>query len=86
MCLDIKNFYLSAPLDWYKYMKMPIALFPEWIVKQYNLTQHVLHRFIYLEMQRAVWGLPQAGILANKLLHKRLLSHGYYKWANMPGL
>jgi hypothetical protein len=33
MCLDIKNFYLSAPLDWFEYMKMPIALFPGWIVK-----------------------------------------------------
>jgi hypothetical protein len=29
MCLDIKNFYLTAPLDRYKYMKMPIALFPQ---------------------------------------------------------
>jgi hypothetical protein len=37
-------------------------------------------------MQRAVWGLPQAGILANKLLRKCLLHHGYYKCANTPGL
>jgi hypothetical protein len=43
-------------------------LFPEWIVKQYNLTQHALHGFVHLEMRRAVWGLPQAGILANKRL------------------
>jgi hypothetical protein len=86
MCLDIKKFYLSTHLDWYEYMKMPIALFPEWIVKQYNLTQHVLHGFIYLDMQRAVWGLPQAGILAYKLLCKHLLPHGYYKCANTPGL
>jgi hypothetical protein len=28
MCLDIKNFYLSAPLNRYKYMKMPLNLFP----------------------------------------------------------
>jgi hypothetical protein len=86
MCLDIKNFYLFAPLDKFEYMKMPLALFPSWIVKQYNLTEHVLNGFIYLEMRRAVWGLPQAGILANKLLRKRLLPHGYYKCANMPGL
>ncbi len=26
MCLDINNFYLTAPLDWYKYMKMPLSL------------------------------------------------------------
>ncbi len=70
MCLDIKNFYLMAPLDRFEYMKMPIALFPEWIVKHYNLTKHVLNGFIYLKMRRAVWGLSQAGILANNLLPK----------------
>ena len=69
-------FYLSAPLDHFKYMKMPIALFPQWTIDQYNLTKHALHGFVYLEMRQAVWGLPQAGILANKLLRKRLLPHG----------
>jgi hypothetical protein len=70
MCLDIKNFYLTAPLDCFEYMKMPIMLFPNWIVKQYNLLEHVKNGYIYLEMRQAVWGLPQAGILANKLLQK----------------
>ena len=32
MCLDIGNFYLSATLDRYKYMKMPINLFPQWTI------------------------------------------------------
>jgi hypothetical protein len=68
MCLDIKNFYLTAPLDRYKYMKMPIGLFPLWIIEQYNLMGHVLNGLVYLEMRWAVWGPPQAGILANKLL------------------
>jgi hypothetical protein len=68
MCLDIKNFYLMAPLDRFEYMKMPLVLFPDWIKKQYNLDKYAYHRFVYLEMRRAVWGLPQAGILVNKLL------------------
>jgi hypothetical protein len=34
MFLDIKNFNLTAPLDHFERMKMPIALFPEWIMKQ----------------------------------------------------
>jgi hypothetical protein len=67
-------------------MKMPIGLFPTWIIEQYDLMKHVLNGFIYLEMRRAVWGLPQAGILANKLLRKRLLPHGYYEYNNTPGL
>jgi hypothetical protein len=32
MCLYIGNFYLTATLDHYKYMKMPISLLPPWIV------------------------------------------------------
>jgi hypothetical protein len=28
MCLNIGNFYLTATLDRYKYMKMPISMFP----------------------------------------------------------
>ncbi len=66
MCLDIKNFYLMPPMDWFEYMKMPVALSPKWIMKQYNLMKHhVLNGFIYLKMRWAVWGLPQAGILAS---------------------
>jgi len=84
--LDIKNFYLSVPLDRYEYLKMPLTLFPEWIIEQYNLRLHALNGFVYLEMRRAVWGLSQAGILANKLLRRRLLPHGYYKGPNTPGL
>jgi hypothetical protein len=35
ICLDIGNFYLSATLNRYEYMKMPITLFPPRITKQY---------------------------------------------------
>ena len=37
-------------------------------------------------MRRAVWGLPQAGILANKLLRKRLAPNKYYKCRQTPGI
>ena len=30
MCLDVKNVYLTAALDYYEYMKIPVTLFPEW--------------------------------------------------------
>ncbi len=37
-------------------------------------------------MRQAVWGLPQAGILANKCLHRKLAPFGYYESTNTPGL
>jgi hypothetical protein len=51
MCLDIKNFYLTAPLDRYEYMKMPLSLFPSWTKEQYNLDKLAKKGFVYLEMR-----------------------------------
>ena len=85
MCLDINNLYLTAPLDRYEYMKMLLSLFPAWTKEQYNLDKLAKYGFVYLEMHRSVWGLPQAGILANKLLQKRLLPHGYCECKHTPG-
>jgi hypothetical protein len=67
-------------------MHIPFALSPPWIVKQYDLANKTHNGRIYLEMQRAVWGLPQAGILANKLLKKPLAPHGYYECKQTLGL
>jgi hypothetical protein len=39
MCLDISLFYLTAALEYYEYMKMPLTLFPTWIVEQYDLEK-----------------------------------------------
>ena len=66
MCLDIKNFYLSVPLDKFKYMKMPLVLFPEWNKIQYDLNKYALNGLVYLEMRHAVWGLPQASIFGKQ--------------------
>jgi hypothetical protein len=50
------------------------------------LDTHARESFVFLEIGRMVWGLPQVGILANKLLQKWLAPHGYYKCVNTPGL
>jgi len=86
LCLDIKNFYLGTPMDRFEYMKMPIGIFPQATIEQYNLNEHAKNGFVYLEIRKAIYGLPQAGILANKLLRQRLRPHGYYEVAHTPGL
>jgi hypothetical protein len=37
-------------------------------------------------MRQAVWGLPQAGIFANKRLRRKLAPFGYFESTNTPGL
>ncbi len=60
-------------------MKMPITLFPTDIIDHYRLTEKALNGYVYMEIRKGMYGLPQAGILANKLLKERLARHGYFK-------
>ncbi len=42
--------------------------------------------FVHLEMHKAVWGLPQAGILTNKCLRHKLTPFGYFEHISTSGL
>ena len=42
--------------------------------------------WIYFEIRRGCYGLPQSGILANKQLRVRLEKEGYYEASTTPGL
>jgi hypothetical protein len=39
-----------------------------------------------MEIRQGMYSLPQAGILATKLLQQRLGRHGYFEVQHMPGL
>ncbi len=65
---------------------MPIALIPADIIAHYNLNEKVLDGYVYMEIRKRMYGLPQAGILANKLLKKCLVCHGYFEQPHTPGL
>ena len=65
---------------------MPIALFPADIIEHYKLNEKVLDGYVYMEIRNGMYGLPQAGILANKLLKKRLARHRYFEQPHTPGL
>jgi hypothetical protein len=39
-----------------------------------------------MEIRKGMYGLPQAGIFANKLVKKRLATHGYFEQPHTPGL
>jgi hypothetical protein len=65
---------------------MPLSLFPDDIIVHYNLLDKVLNDFVYMEIHCGMYGLPQAGILANKLLKTCLACHGYFEVPHTPGL
>ena len=84
--IDIAHFYLCTPLDRYEYMQLPIGIIPDEIIDQYNLRELENDGKVYIEIQKGMYGLPQAGILANNLLIERLDAFGYYPVEFTPGL
>jgi hypothetical protein len=86
MCVDVTNFYLGTPMDSFEYMRIPIKIIPQEIIDQYNLIPLVSDGHVYIEVQKGMFGLPQAGILYNKLLARRLTIHGYHQTKFTPCL
>jgi hypothetical protein len=67
-------------------MKIPIALLLDDIIEHYQLREKVLNGYVYMEIRKRMYRLPQAGILANKLLKEPLACHGYFKQTHTLGL
>ncbi len=85
--IDVKDFYLNTPMDQLEYMRKKISNFPPHFVKAYNLFDLATNNgTIYVKIQMGMYGLPQAGILAQNLLKKRLNQHSYHQSKVTPSL
>ena len=78
--------FLATPMDRFEYMKMPMNIIPLAFKQQYALEDIAKNGFMYMQIEKGMYGLPQAGILANKLLRERLAPHSYYEMPHTPGL
>ncbi|KAL7524505.1 hypothetical protein ACHAXR_000602, partial [Thalassiosira sp. AJA248-18] len=86
MTADIKSFYLETPLDRFEYMKMNLDVIPQEFRDAYGLEAKAKGGHVFMEIRKGMYGLPQSGILANKLLKKRLAKKGYFEMPHTPGL
>ena len=84
--LDVANFYLGTPMERPEYMRLPIKIIPQEIIDKYDLEKKVEDGWVYVKILKGMYGLPQAGLLANNLLSKRLVAAGYYQCQFTPGL
>ena len=86
MCEDISNFYLINPVNRYEYMKLPLEIIPEEIIQQYNLRKLAHKGFVYMEIQKGMYGITQAGKIVNDELKLHLTKFGYKPEPITPGL
>ena len=67
-------------------MRMKLSTFPDDVIEHYKLKRKVDAKgFIYVKFVKGVYGLPHAGIIAQKLLEERLAKHGYTQSDMTPG-
>ena len=87
MTLDISNFYLNTPMIRFEYIRIKLEDIPEEVIVEYGLREIATpDGYVYVEVRKGMYGLPQAGLLAQELLEKRLGEHGYTQSKIIPGL
>jgi hypothetical protein len=86
--VDIKDFYLNTPMKRPEYMRLKITDIPDEVIDEYNLREMIVDDdgYVYSEITKGMYGLPQAGIIAQELLAERLAKHGYHQSKIIPGL
>jgi hypothetical protein len=73
-------------MDHYEYSRMKLELFPQEVVNEYGLRSKVdAYGNIFCKVQHGMYGLPQAGIIAQELLTRCLCKAGYRQSKITPG-
>eukprot|EP00804_Cyclotella_cryptica_P014428 CCRYP_004767-RA/>CCRYP_004767-RA protein AED:0.25 eAED:0.28 QI:0/0/0/1/1/1/3/0/487 len=85
MTIDIKDFYLNTPMAHPEYMRLKLADIPAAIIDLYHLRDIARDGFVFVRIQKGMYGLPQAGIIAQQLLEQRLQANGYHLSKINPG-
>ena len=71
-CFGISNFYLETPLDLPEYVWVKLFNIPQYFIEEYNPTKHIRDGWVYFEVRKSLYGLPQSEKIANDLLCMRL--------------
>ena len=68
-------------------MQIPLKIFPQEIIDTYDLKALVDDQgWIYMRIEKGMYGLKQAGIIANQELVKHMAPFGYHPVKHTPGL
>jgi hypothetical protein len=86
LVIDIENLYLNTPLGRFEYMVINLSSLPQETIDKYDSIEQAQDGKVYIEIQKCMYGLPQAGILANELLQRNLAKDGYRLTQHTHGL
>ena len=85
MCIDIKNFYLGTPMNYFQYMRIHKKIIPQELLDEYDIIFDD-RDFTYVEIRRGMYGLKEAGVIAFDQLFLKLKHFSYEPMPQTPGL
>ena len=86
MSLDISDYYLNTELKDHQYLKIPVKEIPTEIMDEFDLHRLVHNACVYFVVVKGMYGLPEAGILAQQGLIEHIKPHGYIQDPLVPML
>ena len=86
MAADITDYYLGTPLLRPEYMRMQRRHPSSTIIEEYCYKQYFVNDMLYFQVNKGMYGLPQAGLLAQNRLVAHIAQHGYIQSDTMPCL
>ena len=84
--MDLKDFYLNHVLKRWEYVRIAVSMIPAEIMDLYDLHDKVHNGYVYAEVRKTMYGLPQAGRMAEEELVEHLAPYGYAPVKHTPGL
>ena len=76
--MDRNDFYLNTLMARSKYMRLKLSNLPETVLQHYNLAEKAtMDVYVHVEIKRGMYGLLQAGLIAQQLLYKQLNKKDY---------
>ncbi len=80
--MDIKDFYLGTPMERKEYMRIQLDQIPTESREKYLHADLIKNNATLVEITKGIYGLAQAGILAQQRLFEHLNNNGYIAIAN----
>lgn len=90
MTMDVADMYLHSrlPDDQFEYMALNLDEIPQEIIDEYKITDFITSgdTKVYVEVMGCLYGMKQAGYIANKEIVEHLSNNGYTQAPNTPCL
>ena len=83
---DIDDFSLLSTLHCSEYVRISVAVLPDDIREEFQLDQYIHNDYVLFEITKGMYGLPQAGYLAQKEVVEHLSKFDYHPAPSDPCL